>query len=71
MHRDGAWGARSRAKAGTGGIRFAGKTKEGDDRSDQHKRRSRSVSARTLVIEFSSLVLRWVSSSGLWLAAVP
>src|SRR5262249_44525290 len=46
MHRDGAWGAGSRAKAETGGILFAGKTKEGDSRSDQHKRRSRrSVSS--------------------------
>ena len=41
MHRDGAWGAGSRAKAEMGGFLFAGKTNEGESRSVQHQRRSK------------------------------
>jgi len=41
MHRDGAWGAGSRAKAEMGGFLFAGKINEGESRSVQHPRRSK------------------------------
>src|SRR5439155_564657 len=56
MHRDGAWGADREPRRGRGAILFAGKTKEGDSRSDQHKRRSKVASPRGAHHRIESLV---------------
>jgi len=59
MHRDGAWGAGSRAKAEMGGFLFADKTNEGESRSVQHQRRSkqRPFNDARLKIFVASVVL--------------
>jgi rhodanese-related sulfurtransferase len=65
MHRDGAWGAGSRAKAETGGFLFACKTNEGEGRSVQHQRRSRQRpfnDARSK-ISVADAVLRFIPGS--------
>jgi hypothetical protein len=69
MHRDGAWGAGSRAKAEMGGFLFAGKTNEGESRSVQHQRRSKQRPFNDARSKIPSLALCCISSSGLWLAA--